>query len=94
MKIKPLFDRVVLKLEESESETKSGIFLPTSAKEKSQIGKVVAVGEGGTLDGKEQKMLVKVGDRVLFSKYAGTEIEDGKEKYTVLRQIDILGIVE
>ncbi len=94
MKIKPLFDRVVLEVEESERETESGIVLPKASQDKSQVGKVISVGEGGTIDGKEEKMYVKVGDKVLFSKYAGTEIELNKQKYLILRQTDILGILE
>ncbi|HHV59847.1 MAG TPA: co-chaperone GroES [Clostridiaceae bacterium] len=94
MKIKPLADRVVIKMVESEETTKSGIVLPGSAKEKPQIAEVVAVGPGGTIDGKEIKMEVKVGDRVLTSKYAGTEVKYDGQEYTILRQSDILAIIE
>ena len=94
MNIKPLFDRVLLLPEESEKETKSGIILPTAAQEKSQIAIVVAVGQGGELDGKKTVMQVKKGDKVLYSKYAGTEISMDNKKYVVLRQTDILAIVE
>ena len=94
MNIKPLFDRVLLLPEESEKETKSGIILPTAAQEKSQIAIVVAVGQGGELDGKKTVMQVKKGDKVLYSKYAGTEISMDNKKYFVLRQTDILAIVE
>lgn len=90
MTIKPLGDRVVIKMVETEETTKSGIVLPGSAKEKPQYAEVVAVGPGGVVDGKEIKMEVKVGDKVILSKYAGTEVKlDGCE-YTILRQNDIL----
>ncbi len=94
MKIKPLGDRVVIKMLESEETTKSGIVLPGSAKEKPQIAEVVAVGPGGTVDGKEIKMEVKVGDKVLISKYAGTDVKLDDVEYTILKQSDILAIVE
>jgi chaperonin GroES len=93
MKIRPLFDKVVIEAVE-ESKTKSGIVLPAAAQEKSQLAKVVAVGPGGIVDGKEITMQVKKGDCILYSKYAGTEFKlDGKE-VTVIRQSDILAIVE
>lgn len=94
MKIKPLCDRVVIKMLETEETTKSGIVLPGTAKEKPQVAEVVAVGPGGVVDGKEIVMEVKVGDRVLISKYAGTEVKLDGEEYTILRQGDILAIVE
>lgn len=94
MKIKPLGERVVIKMLESEETTKSGIVLPGSAKEKPQVAEVVAVGPGGFADGKEIKMEVKVGDKVLISKYAGTEVKLDAQEYTILKQSDILGIVE
>lgn len=94
MRIKPLGDRVVIKRLEAEETTKSGIVLPGSAKEKPQEAEVVAVGPGGVVDGKEIRMEVKVGDKVLFSKYAGTEVKIDGEDYTILRQNDILAIVE
>ena len=94
MKIKPLFDRVVLLPEENEKETKSGILLPQMAQEKSQLATVVAVGEGQNTDGKEVGMKVKVGDRVLYGKYSGTEINIDDKKYVVIRQLDILAIIE
>ncbi|MGI6298594.1 MAG: co-chaperone GroES [Saccharofermentanales bacterium] len=94
MTIKPLGDRVVIKMSESEETTKSGIVLPGSAKEKPQIAEITAVGPGGVIDGKEIVMEVKVGDRVLISKYAGTEIKIDNVEYTILRQSDILAIVE
>lgn len=94
MKIRPLADRVVIKMVEAEEKTKSGIVLPGSAKEQPQMAEIVEVGPGGIVDDKEIKMEVKVGDRVLFSKYAGTEVKlDGKE-YTIIRQSDILAVVE
>jgi len=94
MKIKPLGDRVVIKMLEMEETTKSGIVLPGTAKEKPQVAEVVAVGPGGLVEGKEVKMEVKVGDKVLISKYAGTEVKLDNEEYTILRQSDILAIVE
>jgi len=94
MNIKPLGDRVVIKKLEAEEKTKSGIVLPTQAKEQPQIAEVVAVGPGGIVDGKEVKMEVKVGDRVIFSKYAGTEIKYEGVEYTILEQRNILAIVE
>ena len=94
MKIKPLGDRVVIKMLESEETTKSGIVLPGAAKEKPQLAEVVAVGPGGNVDGKEVKMEVAVGDRVLMSKYAGTEVKLDSVEYIILRQSDILAKVE
>ena len=90
MTIKPLGDRVVIKMVESEETTKSGIVLPGSAKEKPQYAEVVAVGPGGVIDGKEVVMEVKVGDKVLLSKYAGTEVKLDGTEYTILRQSEIL----
>ncbi len=94
MKIKPLFDRVVLLPKENETETKGGIILPTAAQEKSQMANVVAVGEGGEIDGKKVTMQVKVGDKVLYAKYSGTEITVEDKKYVVVRQSDILAVIE
>lgn len=94
MNIKPLADNVVLKATEAEETTKSGIVLTSAAKEKPQIAEVVAVGPGGLVDGKEVKMSVKPGDRVVAAKYSGTEIKVDGEEYTILRQSDILAIVE
>ncbi|QGU94204.1 co-chaperone GroES [Clostridium bovifaecis] len=94
MRIKPLGDRVVIRRLEAEETTKSGIVLPGTAKEKPQEAEVVAVGPGGVVDGKEIRMEVKAGDKVLFSKYAGTEVKIDGEEYTILRQDDILAIVE
>ena len=94
MKLKPLFDRVVLLPKEKEEKTKLGIILPTLSDDKSQIAKVVAVGEGGLPDGKDMEMKVKVGDTVLYAKYSGTEIEIDGKKHIVVRQADILAIIE
>ena len=92
--IKPLMDRVVLKMIEAEETTKSGIVLAGSAKEKPQIATIIAVGPGGMVDGKEINMYVKVGDKVITSKYSGTEVKFEGEEYTILRQSDILAVVE
>lgn len=94
MTIKPLADRVVIKMVEAEETTKSGIILAGSAKEKPQVAEVIAVGPGGIVEGKEVKMYLKAGDRVLMSKYAGTEVKIDGVEYTILRQSDILAIVE
>lgn len=94
MTVKPLSDRVLIKMEEAEETTKSGIVLAGSAKEKPQVADVIAVGPGGVVDGKEVVMNVKVGDRVITSKYSGTEIKLDGEEYTIVRQSDILAVVE
>jgi len=94
MNIKPLGDRVVIKKIEAEETTKSGIVLPGTAKEKPQMAEVVAVGPGGVVDGKEVKMELKAGDKVIFSKYSGTEVKFDGQEYTILKQDDILAIVE
>jgi chaperonin GroES len=94
MTIKPLGDKVVIKMLECEETTKSGIVLPGSAKEKPQVAEVVAVGPGTVVDGKEVKMEVKVGDKVLTSKYSGTEVKLDGEEYTIVKQSDILAVVE
>ncbi|HHV50382.1 MAG TPA: co-chaperone GroES [Clostridiales bacterium] len=94
MTIKPLADRVVIKMVEADETTKSGIILAGSAKEKPQVAEVVAVGPGGNVDGKEIQMHVKVGDKVLISKYSGTEVKLDGQEYTIVRQSDILAIVE
>lgn len=94
MTIKPLADRVVLKSCETEETTKSGIVLAAAAQEKPQIAEVVAVGPGGLVDGNEVKMYVKLGDRVIVGKYAGTEVKMDNQEYTVVRQSEILAIVE
>ena len=94
MKIKPLADRVVIKMVEAEETTKGGIILTSAAKEKPQVATVVAVGPGGLVDGKEVEMIVKVGDKVLTSKYSCTEVKVDGEECTIVRQNDILAIVE
>ena len=94
MKMKPLGDRVVLKQVEIEEKTKSGIILPDSAKEKSQEALVVAVGPGKAVDGRLTPMQVKEGDKVIYSEYAGTEVELDDEKYIIVGQDDIIAIVE
>ena len=94
MTLKPLADRVVLKMVEAEETTKSGIILAGAAKEKPQVAEVVAVGPGGVVEGKEITMYVKVGDKVLTSKYSGTEVKLDNEEYTIVRQNDILAVVE
>ena len=94
MKIKPLADRVVIKMVEAEETTKGGIILTSAAKEKPQVATVVAVGPGGLVDGKEVERIVKVGDKVLTSKYSGTEVKVDGEECTIVRQSDILAIVE
>ncbi len=94
MTIKPLGDRVVIKMIEMEDTTKSGIILTAAAKEKPQMAEVVAVGPGGVIDGKEVVMEVAVGDKVITSKYAGTEVKFDGVEYTILRQNDILAKVD
>ena len=94
MTIKPLADRVVTKLVEAEETTKSGIILTSAAQEKPQIAEIVAVGPGGMVDGNEVEMYVKVGDKVITAKYSGTEVKVDGVEYTILRQNDILAIVE
>lgn len=94
MTIKPLFDKVVLKPDDAEETTASGIVLSTAAQEKPQYANVVAVGPGGMIDGNEVVMTVKVGDKVIASKYAGTDVKVDGEEYTIVRQSDILAIVE
>ena len=94
MTIKQLADRVVIKMVEAEETTKGGIILASSAKEKPSVAEVVAVGPGGVVDGKEVTMYVKVGDKVLTSKYSGTEVKLDSEEYTIVKQSDILAIVE
>lgn len=94
MKLVPLGDRVVLKQFEAEETTASGIILASKAQEKPQQAEVIAVGPGGMVDGKEVTMHVKAGDRVIYSKYAGNEVKMGDEEYIIVRQNDILAIVE
>ena len=94
MKLVPLGDRVVLKQVEAEETTKSGLILTTSAQEKPQEAEVIAVGPGGMFDGKEVKMEVAVGDQVIYSKYAGTEVKLDGEEYIIVKQNDILAVVK
>lgn len=94
MKLKPLGDRVIIKMMEAEEKTKSGLILTGSAKEKPEVAEIVAVGPGGLVDGKEVKMTVKAGQKVITSKYSGTEVKVDGEEYTIVRQSDILAIVE
>lgn len=94
MKIRPLADRVVIKMLEAEEKTKSGIILTGSAKEQPQMAEVIEVGPGGVVDGKNIVMEVQKGNKVLFSKYAGTEVKVDGEEYIILRQSDILAVVE
>lgn len=94
MKLKPLADRVILKMVEAEETTKGGIILTSAAKEKPEIAEVLAVGPGGVVDGKEVVMTVKVGDKVVTSKYSGTQVKVDGEELTIVRQGDILAVVE
>ena len=94
MKLTPLADRVILKMVETEETTKGGIILTGSAKEKPSVAEVISVGPGGMVDGKEVTMTVKVGDKVITSKYSGTEVKVDGEEYTIVRQNDILAVVE
>ena len=94
MKLVPLGDRVVLKQLEAEMTTKSGIVLPGQEKEKPQQAEVIAVGPGGIIDGKEIKMEVKVGDKVIYSNFAGTEVKLEDEKFIIVKQNDILAVIE
>lgn len=94
MNIKPLGDRVVVKVLEKQETTKSGIVLPEAAKEKPQEGEILAVGSGELVEGKRVPLEIKVGDRVIYSKYAGTEIKIDEEEYLILRQSDVLAIIE
>ena len=94
MKLRPLADRVIIKSSEVEETTKSGLILTGSAKEKPQMAEVIAVGPGGIVDGKEVVMNVAVGDKVIYSKYAGDEVKVDGEEYIIVRQSDILAVVE
>ena len=94
MNIKPLADKIVIKMTEAEETTKSGLILASASKEKPQIAEVVAVGPGGMVDGEKIDMYLKVGDKVLLSKYAGTEVKVDDVEYTILRQSEVLAIVE
>ena len=94
MTIKPLFDKIVVKAVEAEAKTTSGLFLPNSAQEKPQMAEVVAVGPGGIVDGKEIAMQVKVGDKILYSKYSGSDFKIDEEEVTIIKQSDVLAIIE
>ncbi len=94
MRIKPIGDRILIKFKEREEVTKSGIVLPDTVKEKPQIAEVIEVGPGGIVDGEKVEMVVKKGDKVIVSKYAGTEIKIDGEEYTIIRQDDVLAIIE
>ena len=94
MKLKPLADRVIIKMVEAEETTKSGIILTAAAKEKPEVAEVLAVGPGGVVDGKEVVMTVNVGDKVIMSKYAGTQVKIDGEELTIVKQNDILAVVE
>ncbi len=94
MKIRPLFDRIVIKAVETEEKTASGLFLTTNAQEKPQMAEVLAVGPGGNIDGKEVVMQIKVGDIVLYNKYAGNDFKLDEEEVTILKQSDVLAVVE
>ena len=94
MTIKPLFDKIVVKAVEAEAKTTSGLFLPNSAQEKPQMAEVVAVGPGGIIDGKEIKMQVKVGDKILYSKYSGSDFKIDEEEVTIIKQSDVLAVIE
>ena len=94
MKLKPLFDKVVLKQVEAVETTKAGIILPGSAQEKPEVAEIVAVGPGGLVDGKEVVMTLKVGDRVITGKYSGTQVKLDGVEYTIVRQSDVLAVIE
>ena len=94
MKLRPLSDRVILKMIEAEETTKGGIILAAAAKEKPEMAEIIAVGPGGLVDGKEVTMSVSVGDRVITSKYSGTQVKIDGEEFTIVRQSDILAIVD
>ena len=92
--IRPLADRVLVEPQEAQTKTVSGIYIPDSAQEKPQQAEIIAVGPGGVVDGKEVKMEVKVGDKVIYSKYAGTDVKLGEEEFIVVKQNDIVAVVE
>ena len=94
MTIKPLFDKIVVKAVEAEAKTTSGLFLPNSAQEKPQVAQVIAVGPGGIIDGKEIKMQVKVGDKILYSKYSGSDFKIEEDEVTIIKQSDVLAVIE
>lgn len=93
MKLKPLFDRVVIKPNENESKSSSGLVLPETSQERPQIGKIVAVGDGENMDNVKCVMKVKIGDTVVFNKYAGVELKLENETYIIMRQIDVIGVL-
>ena len=92
--IKPLADRVLIKMKEGEDTTKSGIILSSASKEKSQIAEIIAVGPGGNVEGNNIEMYVKIGDKVIINKYAGTEVKFEEEEYLIVKQADILAVIE
>ncbi len=94
MNLRPLADRVIIKMMEAEETTKGGLILTGAAKEKPEVAEVISVGPGGMVDGKEIVMTVKPGDKIIASKYAGTQVKVGGEEYTIVRQGDILAVVE
>lgn len=94
MKLKPLADKLVVKMQEAEESTKSGIILTAAAKEKPQIAKVIAVGPGGIVDGKEVQMTVSIGDKIVMNKYSGSEIKLDEDVYVIIKMSDVLAIVE
>ena len=94
MTIKPLFDKIVVKAVEAEAKTTSGLVLPNSAQEKPQMAQVIAVGPGGIIDGKEIKMQVKVGDKILYSKYSGSDFKIDEDEVTIIKQSDVLAVIE
>lgn len=94
MKIKPMFDRIVIKAVETQEKTASGLYLTASSQEKPQVAEVIAVGPGGTIDGKEVVMQVKTGDKILYNKYAGSDFKLDDEEVTILKQSDVLAIIE
>lgn len=94
MTLKPLFDKVVVKKLEEKEQSVGGIFLPTAAQEKQEVAEIIAVGNGGVIDGKEVVMVVKPGDKVLYSKYAGSQFKIDGQEVTIVKQSDILAIVE
>lgn len=94
MKIKPLFDRVLVKPEEQKSVTKSGIILPATSQERPMVAEVVAVGSGVDVNANKVELQVKVGDRVIFNKFAGSEVKTDDGEYVILRQVDIIGVLE
>ena len=94
MKIKPLFDKILIQVIETEDKTKSGIILPSAAKEKQQIAKVIAVGPGGMVDGQQVKMQIKVGDKIIYPQYSGVNFKVDSKEYIIISQSDVLAIVE